>query len=177
MIEKLTREKLWTFLERLGKSARTPGVCFLTGGASALLEGWRDTTIDVDIKLDPESAGVFEAIPKLKRELLINVELAAPSDFLPPLPGWRERSRWVGTFGNLQVYHYDFVSQALSKIERGHDKDLLDVGEMLRRGLVKPDELLVNAEAIRPQLHRYPALDEDTFIAAVKHFLQGSADA
>jgi hypothetical protein len=119
---------------------------------------------------------VFEAIPKIKRDLIINVELAAPSDFLPPLPGWRERSRWVGTFGGLQVFHYDFVSQALAKIERGHSRDVLDVDEMLRRGLVKREELLANAEAIRPGLHRYPAIDEDSFIAAVKQFLERSAD-
>ncbi len=31
--EKLTKEKLLDFLARLGASARTPGACFITGGA------------------------------------------------------------------------------------------------------------------------------------------------
>lgn len=137
-----------------------------------MLEGWRETTIDVDLKFDPEPAGVFEAIPRLKQELTINVELASPADFLPPLPGWRERSRFVGQFGHLQVFQYDFVSQALSKVERGHDKDLADVEEMLRRGLVKEEELLPHAEAIRPQLPRYPAVDEARFLARVKNFVE-----
>jgi hypothetical protein len=172
MREMLTKAKLWLFLERLGASARTEGTCFLTGGASALLEGWRETTIDVDLRLDPEPAGVFEAIPQLKRELAINIELASPADFLPPLPGWRERSRFVGQFGKLQVLQYDFIAQALSKVERGHDKDLADANEMLRRGLVTEAELRHHAEAIRPQLPRYPAIDETAFLGRVQDFLK-----
>lgn len=169
----LTKEKLLEFLKRLGASARNPGVCFITGGSSALLVGWRETTIDVDLKFDPEPAGVFEAIPALKRSLHINVELAAPSDFLPPLDQWRERSRFIDKFGQLEVFHYDFLSQALSKLERGHAKDLLDVTEMVRRKLVTPESLLAQSEAIRPGLIRYPGVDEDSFIRRVKEFVGG----
>jgi hypothetical protein len=48
--------------------------------------GWRDSTIDVDLSFDPEPDGVFDAIPALKRELSINVELASPLDFIPEVP-------------------------------------------------------------------------------------------
>ena len=170
MTHQLTKEKLLTFLAQLGQSARTPGVCFITGGASALLEGWRDTTIDVDIRLDPEPEGVFDAIPRLKRELSINVELASPSDFIPALPDWRERSRFIGEFGRLRVYHYDFVSQALAKLERGHAKDLLDVEHLVKRKLVKPGQLLACLEAIQPQMNRYPAIDPASFSRRVRDF-------
>ena len=71
--QNLTKDKLLKFLDRLGASARAPGTCFITGGGSALLLGWRDTTIDIDLKFDPEPAGVFDAIPGLKRALHINV--------------------------------------------------------------------------------------------------------
>lgn len=169
----LTKEKLLELLKRLGASAKNPGACFITGGSSALLVGWRETTIVVDLKFDPEPAGVFEAIPALKRALHINVELACPSDFLPPLDQWRERSRFIDKFGQLEVFHYDFISQALSKLERGHAKDLLDVTEMVRRKLVTPEALLVQAEAIRPGLIRYPGVDEDSFIRRVKEFVGG----
>ena len=174
--QNLTKDKLLKFLERLGASARAPGACFITGGGSALLLGWRDTTIDIDLKFDPEPAGVFDAIPGLKRALHINVELAAPSDFLPPLKQWRERSKFIGKYGQLEVYHYDFLSQALSKLERGHAKDLLDVTEMLRRKLATPEELLAHAEAIRPEIKRYPAVDEESFVRRVKEFLGGLKD-
>lgn len=169
----LTREKLEEFLRRLGQSAQAPGACFITGGASALLIGWRETTIDVDLKFDPEPPGVFDVIPILKRTLSINVELAAPSDFLPPLKEWRERSHFIGRYGQLDVYHYDFVSQALSKLERGHAKDLLDVTEMLRRKLVTTEDLLAKAESIRPEIKRYPAVEEESFIRRVREFVEG----
>ena len=172
----LTKEKLLRFLDKLGASARSSGTCFITGGGSALLLGWRETTIDIDLKFDPEPTGVFEAIPGLKRTLQIHVELAAPSDFLPPLKEWRERSRFIGKYGQLEVYHYDFVSQSLSKLERGHTKDLLDVTEMLRRKLVTPEELLAHLEAIRPEINRYPAVDEESFVRRVKEFLGGRKD-
>ncbi len=167
----LTREKLEEFLRRLGQGAQAPGACFITGGASALLIGWRETTIDVDLKFDPEPAGVFDAIPGLKRTLRINVELAAPSDFLPPLKEWRERSRFIGRYGQLDVYHYDFISQALSKLERGHAKDLLDVAEMLQRKLVTTEDLLAKAESMRPEIKRYPAVEEESFIRRVREFV------
>ena len=55
-------EKIKCFMKELGQRCRSPGRVYLTGGASALLVGWRDSTADIDIKLDPEPAGAFEAI-------------------------------------------------------------------------------------------------------------------
>src|SRR5258708_32318140 len=114
----LTKEKLLKFLERLGASARTPGTCFITGGGSALLLGWRETTIDIDLKFDPEPAGVFDAIPGLKRDLHINVELAAPSDFLPPLKQWRGRGQGFREGGAVGGYPIAFFSTATSLLRR-----------------------------------------------------------
>lgn len=77
------RATLERFLAELGRRARGPGRVYLTGGATALLYGWRPATVDVDLKLDPEPAGAFEAIAGLKEELDLNVELASPDQFLP----------------------------------------------------------------------------------------------
>lgn len=71
------------FMRELGRAARTDGHVYLTGGATAVLEGWRDTTIDMDIKLIPDRDELLREIPRLKEELNLNVELAAPSDFIP----------------------------------------------------------------------------------------------
>jgi hypothetical protein len=176
MTERLDKEKLLQFLRELGKAAKTQGTCYLTGGATAILLGWRETTIDVDIKLEPEPQGVFDSISELKKRLGINVELAAPDDFIPPLDGWRERSLIVGQFGNVTVYHYDLISQALAKLERGHDKDLYDVARMLELGLVSKRELKRHLEAIRPALKRYPAIDEEAFVRKVLEFLDKRQD-
>ena len=146
-------------MRRLGSAARGPGRIYLVGGASAVLVGWRETTIDVDLKLDPEPAGVFAAIAGAKEALRVNVELAAPDDFLPPLPGWRDRSPFVVRHGVVDFFHYDFHAQALAKIERAHAQDLADVEAMLQRGLVTAPRLLDLFRRIEPELERYPAVE------------------
>ena len=152
-------ERLRQFLEALGRGCRGPGVLYLTGGATALLEGWRDSTVDVDLKLDPEPEGVFSAIASIKEELEVNVELASPSDFLPELGGWRSESRFVGRFGPIEVRHYDFRAQALSKLARGFGRDLSDARAMLDRGLVTCDGLRAAFEEMIPRLERFPRVN------------------
>lgn len=159
------------FIEALGRRARNPSRVYLTGGASAVLEGWRPTTVDIDLKLVPDSDEILRAIPRLKEEIGINVELAAPDQFIPELPGWRERSPFIRQVGKLSFFHYDFYSQALSKLERGYDKDLDDASQMVGAGLVEPGELLRLFSLIEPRLHRYPAIDPESFRRAVEEFV------
>jgi len=163
------------FMKRLAEETRGAGDVFLTGGSSAVLLGWRKTTLDVDLELDPEPPGAFDAISRLKDELEINVELASPAHFIPTLPGWRERSRPIGVHGAIRFWHYDFYAQALSKIERGHAQDLGDVREMLNRKLVEPKELRCLFEAIVGKLKRYPAIDPDAFREKVDEVLRQAA--
>jgi len=141
---------------------------YLTGGASAVLLEWRQSTIDVDLKIEPERDEVLRAIPQLKDRLELNVELASPGDFIPELPGWRDRSLFIVREGNLFFHHYDFYSQALSKLERRHARDLDDVIQMHARGLIDPARLREFFAAIEPQLYRYPAIDPRAFRAAVE---------
>src|SRR5579862_2449415 len=113
-------EKLATFMDEIGRAASGRGRVYLVGGSTALLFGIRDQTLDIDIKLDPEPQGIFEAIATLKERLSINVELASPDHFIPPLPGWEERSEFIATSGPVDFYHYDLYGQTLAKILRGH---------------------------------------------------------
>lgn len=152
-------DRLKAFMRGLAAAARHEGRVYFTGGATALLLGWRSATVDIDIALEAESDEMLRAIPELKERLEVNVELASPADFIPELPGWRERSTFIDRIGKLDFYHYDFSAQALSKIERGHDLDMKDVGEMLDRGLVAAEKLLELFECIEPELFRYPAID------------------
>jgi hypothetical protein len=124
-----------------------------------VLEGWRASTLDINLRLEPDSDELLRAISELKDTLDLNVELASPSDFLPELPGWRERSRYRFTEGRVSVYDYDFYAQALSKIERGFDLDRADVAEMLRSGLVEPGRLRERFAQIESELYRFPAVD------------------
>lgn len=132
--------------------------------------------MDVDLKLDPEPPGIFEAIAALKEELALNIELASPDQFLPPVPGWRERSRFVARHGEVEFFHFDFLTQALAKLARAHDRDLADVRAMIERSLVSSGEIADGLERIRPELIRYPALDAEAFEHRVRRFLE-TADA
>lgn len=167
--------KIRQFMAALGASACGAGCIYLTGGATALLHGWRSGTVDVDLKADPEPAGFFEAIAKLKESLDVNVELAAPDQFIPEVPGWRERSPLIARHGAVEFRHYDFYSQALAKLQRGHERDLVDVTAMLSAGLVQPARLRELFAAIEPALIRYPAISPADFRAAVEAFCQRHA--
>jgi hypothetical protein len=136
---------------------------YLTGGSTAVLEGWRSSTIDIDLRFEPDSDELLRALPRLKERLGLNVKLVSPPDFIPELPGWRERSPHVFREGTIDVHHFDFYSQALSKIERGFERDLADVRTMLDRGLVDRERLRELYQAIEPELYRYPAIDPRAF--------------
>lgn len=166
------RATLERFLAELGRRARGPGRVYLTGGATALLYGWRPATVDVDLKLDPEPAGAFEAIAGLKEELDLNVELASPDQFLPPVPGWRERSVFVARHGGVDFFHFDPLSQALAKLARAHERDLGDVAAMLERGLFSGTDLARALDQIAGDLVRYPGLDAVAFRERVRRFLE-----
>ena len=168
--------KITRLMQGLGRLARGPGRVYLVGGASAVTLGWRAATIDADLKLDPEPEGIFEAISKLKEELDMNVELAAPDDFIPPVPGWRQRSSFIARHGQVDFFHYDFYGQALAKIERGHAMDLEDVRQMIGRGLIDKEDLVRRFDAIAPDIVRYPAIEPDAFRAKVERFTGGGDD-
>jgi hypothetical protein len=162
--------KIEGFMAALGKRLRSGGRIYLTGGATAVLHGWRAATVDIDIKADPEPAGLFEAIALLKEDMDVNVELASPEQFIPPLPGWRERSLFIAVHGLVEFLHYDPYSQALAKLQRGHARDLRDAQSLRRTGLIETERLWELFQAIAPQLVRYPGIDPAVFRAAVIQF-------
>ncbi len=157
-------------MEALGKRVRGPGTVYLTGGATALLFGWREKTIDIDIKAEPEPPGFFEAIAELKDTLDTNVELASPDLFIPEVPGWRDRSPLIQRSGQVDFRHFDFYSQVLAKLERGHERDMNDVFEFKKQRLVDPKKLLELFTQIRPQLKKFPSIDELSFAKTVEDF-------
>lgn len=163
MRRSVDESKIRDFMQRLASAARSAGNVYFAGGATMLLLGLREQTVDVDIKLDPEPKGAFEAIASLKNELELNVELAAPDQFIPVPPDWRERSEHIATIGPVSFYHYDLRAQALSKIERGHAKDLRDVYLLIASGRIDAASLTQAFDQSRQRLIRYPAIDAQKF--------------
>ncbi|MBU6180681.1 MAG: hypothetical protein KGR69_13535 [Verrucomicrobia bacterium] len=154
-----TKDRIESLMRGLGASVTSDGCIYFTGGVSAVLMGWREMTIDVDLKADPEPKGFFESLPRLKDQLDINIELASPDQFVPALPGWQARSPFIARHGRLDYHHYDFYGQALAKVERDHPRDRMDVASMIRDGLVIPERLIALFETVEPLLIRYPSID------------------
>jgi hypothetical protein len=152
-------EKLESFLSEVGRHADSPTRVYLVGGAVALLRRWRASTVDIDLRIEPDSGSLMRALPGLKERLSVSLELASPLDFLPELPGWRERSRFLRQEGQAAIFELDLYSQALAKIERGFEQDRSDVRRMLDEGLVEPERLRELLVAILPELYRFPAVD------------------
>lgn len=160
MRPEVTKKRLFEFMRFFADRLGSGGRVYLTGGASALLQDWRLTTIDVDLSASPEPQQFFAAIAETKNALQINIELVSPADFVPVLPGWEGRSQFIQDFGRIAFYHYDFYSQAFSKLARAHPRDLADVENMRLAGLVKPARLKELFGGVSAEIIRYPSLSE-----------------
>lgn len=155
-------------MQALSREARRDVRVYLVGGTTAVLLGWRATTIDVDLVMEPEDDAMLRAIPALKDALEINVELASPAHFIPVPEGWQDRSTFIEQIGRVAFYHFDLYAQALAKVERGHRQDLLDVQEMIARGVVEAVRAREYFARVEPQLHRFPAIHAPAFRQAVE---------
>lgn len=165
------QERIRRFLRELGRRTSSEATIYLSGGATAVLFDWRSSTIDIDLRIEPDADDVLRAIAVLKEELQTNVELASPLDFIPAPDGWRDRSPFVTQEGRLTVRHMDAYAQAMAKIERDHPLDRADVRAMLNAGLVAPAELRRHFGAIAAELYRFPAIDPPSFRARVERTL------
>jgi hypothetical protein len=133
------RQRILEFLHRLGTRYRGGGRLYLVGGTTLVLEGFRSQTLDIDVTFEVSPADetrLIEAIRELKEVLAVNVEQVSPGDFIPLPAGYRDRSEFVGRFGELDVFHFDLYSTALSKIERGNEQDFADVLTLLNAGRI-----------------------------------------
>lgn len=160
-------------MEVLGQHASSPARVYFAGGATAVLIGWRETTIDVDMRIEPEVDQILRLIPQIKEDLQVNIEFATPMDFIPVASDWERRSLFIAARGQASFFHFDVYAQALGKLERGHTQDLADVTEMVRRGLIEPSGAMAYFESIEGQLFRFPAIDPETFRQSVFSFFEG----
>ena len=167
MRQKVDQQRLEQFMTAFARGVKIPSRVYFAGGATAVLIGWRESTIDIDLKLISE-ADLLKGIPEIKEQLNINLELASPDDFVPELPNWESRSQFIKRVGQVEYFHYDFYAQALAKLERGHDLDQADVKEMIERRLIKKEKLRSLFVEIEPNLYKYPAIDPSTFRRAVE---------
>ncbi|MBI4770215.1 MAG: hypothetical protein HY784_07355 [Chloroflexi bacterium] len=149
------RSGIERFLRQLGQSCRQPGRLYLVGGTTLVFEGYRQQTLDIDLVIDVSAEhqpALIRAIRALKESLDVNVEEASPGDFIPLPAGFSERHEYIGRFGQLDVFHFDLYSAALSKIERGRGQDFADVLLLLSHRRVDWGRLERYFSEILPQI-------------------------
>ena len=168
MRQKVNASQIERFMNALAEGSKTDAHVYLVGGATAVLMGWRQSTIDIDLKIVPDADDILRTISNLKEKLEVNIEFASPEHFIPELPGWESRSQFIERRRRVDFFHYDFYAQALAKIERGHQTDKTDVEEMFSLGLIDREKLLMLFEKIEGELFRYPAIDPRSFRIAVE---------
>ena len=154
-------------MEAVGRAADLETRVYLVGGTTAVLLGWRQSTIDIDFAMRPEDEAVLRVLPDIKERLQVNVELASPLDFIPVPVGWEDRSPRISRIGRVTFHHFDPYAQVLAKLERGHARDVEDVRQMSTAGLIDATRLRRYFEEIEPQLFRFPAVDPVSFRSAV----------
>lgn len=165
------RKRLQRVFEALSRAATGELRVYLVGGTSAVEIGWRDSTVDIDLVMRPDDDRLLRAIPEIKERLSVNIEFASPADFIPVPEGWEDRSPRIVRIARTWFHHYDLYAQALAKIERGHDRDRVDVREMISRGLVEPVKLREYFARVEPELYRFPAIDPASFRRALDESL------
>jgi hypothetical protein len=98
MREVVTGERIAKVMAALGAAADTETHVYFTGGVTAVLVGWRASTVDIDMIAVPDSGALLRSIPALKESLSVNVELASPAHFIPAqLAGRNEAPSSRGT--------------------------------------------------------------------------------
>ena len=172
MRRSLTREGVRDLLNALARSAPRRGAyrVYLVGGATAVLEGWRDSTIDADLFSDREE--IFREIQDIKERLRLNIEFARPEQFVPPLAGTAKRHVFIEKIGNVTFSHYDPYAQLLSRVVRGFGRDMQDARSFVQSGMVDAARFRALVDDVPEAAYaRYPALSKRAVLEAVEGFL------
>ena len=137
----ISRESIQDFLVRLGKYPRSETLSLLGGSAMILLGSSRET-MDIDYVGDDIHKNEFQiAIEKIANELGLDTEAVPIEHFIPLPEGHEQRKIHIGQFGNVDVYIIDPYSIALSKLDRGSDRDLNDLVFLIQQNHITLAEL------------------------------------
>ena len=172
------KKAIESFLQRLGRTFRKPGRLYLVGGAALVHAGVRPGfTQDIDIQVGEANEGdLIISIQRLIQQMQINIEFASPKDFIPLPSQWETHAQYVGRYGQIEVFYFDFYSIALSKIERGTTRDIEDVKLLVQQQRIDLDELDATYQEVLAQLGkgRYPKITPERFAeryAAIRSLL------
>ena len=149
------------FLKSLGKTFHKSGRLYLAGGAALVHMGLRPgVTMDIDVAVETgDEDEMITAIRRIVTQMQINVEFASPGDFIPLPTQWMAQARYVGRYGQIDVFYFDFYSLALSKISRGSDRDLVDVKLLLQQHAITLEGLDAACSEVLPRMGKRPYIN------------------
>jgi hypothetical protein len=143
-MEPITADTLKAFLHELGESFPSQSSIYLLGGSALLLLGSPRQTLDIDYTTDPgqtKQKELEENLKSIAAQYSLDVESVPIGEFIPLPTGSENRRKFVGKFGNLDVYLFDLYSIALSKIARGFETDFEDVIFLIKNNYIDQAEL------------------------------------
>jgi len=154
----ITAQALQDFLEQLGRCYRHSGRIFLVGGSSLILVAAKVSTLDIDLQFDIPGEyheAFIRCLRQISRQHKLPIEQVSPDQFIPLPRGYQNRHQFIGRYGSLDVFHFDFYSVALSKLHRGNEKDFADVIQMVSQGLITLVWLREQFQEVLPQLESF----------------------
>lgn len=154
----ISRENIEQFLRTLARLFQHPGNLYLTGNAVLVHMGLRTSTTNI-LQLVVETAdetGMVTLMQRSAQALHLNLEFSSPADFIPVPWNWQDQARYLGPYGYLDVFYFDIVSLALSKIALGSELDLRDVWLLLQQQLLTLHNLDNAYLDVQPRMGRKP---------------------
>ncbi len=160
----VTKQQVEQFLQELGRAFRGRGRIYLLGGAALVHAGVRCRPTQ-DIGLVVTRGDLYQAARKVAQVMNITLEFTSLSLWIPLPSQWEMMSRYVGRYGKIDVFYLDFYAVALSKMNRGNDRDINDVKLLLQQGLLSLAELDTDYGEVVANMGkgRYPRMDPQQF--------------
>lgn len=138
----VTRQTIQEFFERLGTRCPDQATLQVIGGSALILLGSARETLDIDYVGDDTHKDDFQiVIEEVANELGLDAEPVPIERFVPLPKGSEHRSIHMGQFGNVSVFIFDPYSIALSKLDRGSDRDLDDLVFLIQHHQITEGEL------------------------------------
>jgi hypothetical protein len=93
-----------------------------------------------------------DVLERLGSELNLDLELVPLGEFIPLPPDAETRRRFVGRYGQVDIFIFDLYSIALSKIARGFESDIEDVEFLLSNELIVWETLETFFQIVLPRV-------------------------
>jgi hypothetical protein len=138
----LDNRQIRGFLKAVAEHLSQPAKLYLLGGSALALLGGPRPTLDIDYVGDDITKTDFQkTIDQVAESLGLVAEAVPIHKFIPIPDQGTDESIYFEKIGDLEVFIYDPLSIALSKIDRGFDTDLDDVLFLIWEGYISIDSL------------------------------------